>query len=122
VTPGAEALLVRRGVPVVPDFVANAGAAAWAWWVIFGLVADAESSRAMVSAHVRPLVARLMAAWNADRTDLRSHARDLAVQSSTALTSRFGSVTELVPLFDAGPLAAQARVPQPVSTTDRGRP
>ena len=122
VTPGAEALLVRRGVPLIPDFVANAGAAAWAWWVIFGLVADADSSRAMVSAHVRPLVTRLMAAWNADRTDLRSHAQAIAVESSTALTSRFGSVTERVPLFDAGPLAAQFGIPQPVSTTDRGRP
>jgi hypothetical protein len=63
-----------------------------------------------------------MAAWNADRTDLRSHASTLAIESSTALTSRFGSVTERVPLFDAGPLAARTGIPQPVPTIDRGRP
>ncbi|WP_280508653.1 polyprenol phosphomannose-dependent alpha 1,6 mannosyltransferase MptB, partial [Nocardia flavorosea] len=30
-TPEAEAMLAARGVPVLPDFVANAGAVAWAW-------------------------------------------------------------------------------------------
>lgn len=120
-TPGAEALLVGRGVPVIPDFVANAGAVAWAWWVVFGLVADADSSRAMLSAHVRPLVARLMAEWHDNRTDLRGHARTLAAENSTALTRRFGSVTELVPLFDAGPLAARTGSPH-VPTTSSGRP
>ena len=30
---------------MVPDFVANAGAAAWAWWVIFGLVMRARGIR-----------------------------------------------------------------------------
>jgi hypothetical protein len=97
-------------VPVIPDFVANAGAAAWAWWVIFGLVDDADSSRTMVADHVRPLVARLMAAWHGG-TDLRDHARALAVESSTVLAHRFGSVTERVPLFDAGLLAARTVTP-----------
>jgi len=121
VTRGAEALLAARGVPVIPDFVANAGAAAWAWWVIFGLVTDADSSRAMVSTHVRLLVRRLFEAWNEDGTDLRDLARTLAVDRSTALIRRFGSVAELVPLFDADLLAARATTPQLVSTTDPRR-
>jgi glutamate dehydrogenase (NAD(P)+) len=121
-TPGAEALLVGRGVPVIPDFVANAGAAAWAWWVIFGLVSDAAGSRAMVSASVRPLVRRLMAAWTDDRTDLREHARRLAIETTTELTQRFGSVDERIPLFDAGLLAARTSTRRPVATTDTGRP
>jgi glutamate dehydrogenase (NAD(P)+) len=120
-TPGAEAMLAGRGVPVIPDFVANAGAAAWAWWVIFGLVSDADTSRAMVSASVRPLVRRLIAAWNADRTSLRDHARTLAIETTTALTHRFGSVVERTPLFDAGLLAARSATRQPVPTTDPGR-
>jgi glutamate dehydrogenase (NAD(P)+) len=120
VTPEAEALLRDRGVPVIPDFVANAGAAAWAWWVIFGLVDDADSSRAMVADHVRPLVARLMAAWHEGGTDLRGHARALAVESSTMLAHRFGSVTERVPLFDAGLLAAGSATPT-LATLDPGR-
>jgi glutamate dehydrogenase (NAD(P)+) len=119
VTPEAEALLATRGVPVIPDFVANAGAAAWAWWVIFGLVTDADDSRAMVAAHVRPLVGQLMTAWTADRTDVRAHARALAVERTTALADRFGSVSEHVPLFDAGLLAARTRLPVPTNDTRR---
>ena len=115
-TAGAERRLLDRGVPVIPDFVANAGAAAWAWWVIFGLVTDADSSRAMAAAHVRPLVDRLMAAWNEGRVPLREHARELAVASSSEMERRFGSVHEEVPLFDAGALAARL----PATTTDRG--
>jgi glutamate dehydrogenase (NAD(P)+) len=106
-TPGAERGLVERGVPVIPDFVANAGAAAWAWWVIFGLVGDADSSRSMVTAHVRPLVARLMADWSPAGFDLRERARAFAVARSTELAERFGSVHERVPLFEAGALAAR---------------
>ncbi len=106
-TPGAEERLVGRGVPVLPDFVANAGAVAWAWWVIFGLVTDAGSARSMVSSHVRPLVDRLMSAWNHDRLALREHARTLAIQQGTDMDHRFGSVQERIPLFEAGLLAAR---------------
>ena len=106
-TPQAERRLVERGVPVIPDFVANAGAAAWAWWVIFGLVTDADSARAMVTAHVRPLVDQLMVDWNSARLVLREQATALAVERSSALAERFGSVQERVPLFEAGALAAR---------------
>ncbi len=109
-TPDAEKRLLGRGVPVIPDFVANAGAVAWAWWVVFGLVHDADSSRAMVSAHVRPVVTRLMADWLANGVHPRHGAEALAVESSTGLSGRFGSVRELVPLFEAGLLAARPAV------------
>ena len=115
-TAGAERLLLDRGVPVIPDFVANAGAAAWAWWVIFGLVTDADDSRALTAAHVRPLVDRLMAAWSESRVPLRERARELAVAGSSDMERRFGSIHEEVPLFEAGALAARL----PVTTTDRG--
>ena len=115
-TAGAERRLLDRGVPVIPDFVANAGAAAWAWWVIFGLVTDADDSRALTAAHVRPLVDRLMAAWSESRVPLREHARELAVAGTSDMERRFGSVHEEVPLFEAGALAARL----PVTTTDRG--
>jgi glutamate dehydrogenase (NAD(P)+) len=105
-TPSAERRLADRGVPVIPDFVANAGAAAWAWWVIFGLVSDADSARAMVTAHVRPLVDRLMAD-HVTGLGLRDRARALAMERGAALAERFGSVQERVPLFEAGALAAR---------------
>src|SRR5699024_12764079 len=38
VLPEAEAALTAREILVIPDFVANAGAAAWAWWLLLGEV------------------------------------------------------------------------------------
>ena len=39
----AEAVLAARGVPVVPDFLANVMTNAWWWWVVFGdIVPTAE--------------------------------------------------------------------------------
>ena len=44
-TADAELDLTARGIVVVPDFVANAGAVAWAWWLILGEVDErAETS------------------------------------------------------------------------------
>lgn len=34
--PEAEAKLIARGIPVVPDFMANVMTNAWWWWLIFG--------------------------------------------------------------------------------------
>lgn len=34
--PGAEASLAARGIPVVPDFIANLATNAWWWWIVFG--------------------------------------------------------------------------------------
>nr|WP_280236099.1 Glu/Leu/Phe/Val dehydrogenase dimerization domain-containing protein [Nocardia cyriacigeorgica] len=63
-TPEAEAMLAARGVPVVPDFVANAGAVAWAWWLLLGEVDDVPETsfdRLRTSMHAK--VAQLLAAW-----------------------------------------------------------
>ena len=107
-TAGAKQRLLDRGIPVIPDFVANAGAVAWAWWSVFGLVSDAESSRRMVSAHVRPLVGRLIEAWTINRLAPRAGATVLAERALAELGERFGYGEERVPLFQAGRLAAQS--------------
>ncbi|AHH19144.1 putative glutamate dehydrogenase [Nocardia nova SH22a] len=63
-TPEAEAMLAARGVPVVPDFVANAGAVAWAWWLLLGEVDDVPDTsfdRLRTTMHAK--VAQLLAAW-----------------------------------------------------------
>ncbi len=66
-TPEAEAMLAARGVPVIPDFVANAGAAAWAWWLLLGeLGTDPTDSFAKLRTEMRAKVALLLSAWNAD--------------------------------------------------------
>jgi glutamate dehydrogenase (NAD(P)+) len=34
--PDAEATLAARGIPVIPDFIANLATNAWWWWTLFG--------------------------------------------------------------------------------------
>ncbi|MEY7972535.1 Glu/Leu/Phe/Val dehydrogenase [Saccharomonospora xinjiangensis] len=87
-TPEAEAMLAGRGIPVIPDFVANAGAAAWAWWLILGQVgADPTDSFVKLRAEMQAKVALLLSAWNAGRVPPRRTAlefvtaRDLAESS-----------------------------------------
>lgn len=63
-TPEAEAMLAARGVPVLPDFVANAGAVAWAWWLLLGEVdADPQNSFDRLRTVMHAKVGRLLAAW-----------------------------------------------------------
>jgi glutamate dehydrogenase (NAD(P)+) len=118
ITNAAERRLLDRGVVVIPDFVANAGAAAWAWWAIFGLVSDPESSRSLLSRHVRPLVDSLIRAWTTDGVSPRDGARIIAEERLHELGEQFGRITEMVPLFEAG-LQSAASLPRP---DDRQRP
>ncbi|MFJ1455437.1 Glu/Leu/Phe/Val dehydrogenase dimerization domain-containing protein [Nocardia sp. N2S4-5] len=63
-TPEAEAMLAARGVPVLPDFVANAGAVAWAWWLLLGEVDDnPDNSFDRLRTIMHAKVAQLLAAW-----------------------------------------------------------
>ncbi|MCZ3385739.1 MAG: glutamate dehydrogenase [Actinomycetia bacterium] len=59
--PDAEALLLERGVTVVPDFVANVGTNAWWWWVAFGDIDPTpEGSFNKISGVLRPLTRELL--------------------------------------------------------------
>lgn len=61
----AEETLRRSGVAVVPDFVANAGAAAWAWWLLLGQVgADPSDSFLRLRTEMQAKVALLLAEWH----------------------------------------------------------
>lgn len=63
-TPEAEAMLAARGIPVLPDFVANAGAVAWAWWLLLGEVDDnPQNSFDRLRTIMHTKVALLLAAW-----------------------------------------------------------
>ncbi|PRX45128.1 glutamate dehydrogenase (NAD(P)+) [Prauserella shujinwangii] len=71
-TPEAEAMLAARGIPVIPDFVANAGAAAWAWWLLLGQVgADPADSFLRLRTEMQAKVALLLTEWNTDRVPPR---------------------------------------------------
>ena len=63
-TMDAELDLTARGIAVLPDFVANAGAVAWAWWLILGEVDDQpESSFLRLSREMTAKVADLLTGW-----------------------------------------------------------
>lgn len=78
-TPEAESLLCGRGIPVIPDFVANAAAAAWAWWVLLGKVgADPIDSFSLIRTEMRSRIQPLVESWNLDRIPPRITALHLA--------------------------------------------
>ena len=78
-TPEAEAMLAAKGIPVVPDFVANAGAAAWAWWLLLGQVgADPEDSFRRLRTEMRAKVALLLQGWITGGVTPRATANELA--------------------------------------------
>ncbi|MGH3518773.1 MAG: Glu/Leu/Phe/Val dehydrogenase dimerization domain-containing protein [Haloechinothrix sp.] len=78
-TPEAEAMLAARDIPVVPDFIANAGAAAWAWWLLLGEVdADPADSFIRLRNEMQSKVALLLAEWDLRRIAPRSTGLALA--------------------------------------------
>ncbi|SDF23208.1 glutamate dehydrogenase (NAD(P)+) [Pseudonocardia oroxyli] len=94
-TPEAEAMLAARGIPVVPDFVANAGAAAWAWWLLLGWVGmehndvtTAEDSFRLLRTQMAERVQVLLGRWHAEgvrprETGLQMAVSDLDGQENT---------------------------------------
>ncbi|MGP4017140.1 Glu/Leu/Phe/Val dehydrogenase dimerization domain-containing protein [Saccharopolyspora sp. 5N708] len=65
VTADAEEMLAARGIPVIPDFVANAGAVAWAWWLLLGRVdADPVRSFQVLREEMLAKIPPLLAAWD----------------------------------------------------------
>ncbi|MFC7340097.1 Glu/Leu/Phe/Val dehydrogenase dimerization domain-containing protein [Saccharopolyspora griseoalba] len=81
VTPEAEELLATRGVPVIPDFVANAGAAAWAWWLLMGRVdADPVLSFQVLREEMLAKIPPLLASWDAEGCTPREAALMMAEQ------------------------------------------
>jgi len=60
-TAAAEAALAARGVPVIPDFVANVATNAWWWWTLFGDIAPtAEAAFARISMTLRGLLNEML--------------------------------------------------------------
>ncbi|MGN6754336.1 MAG: Glu/Leu/Phe/Val dehydrogenase dimerization domain-containing protein [Intrasporangium sp.] len=89
--PAAEAALRERGIPVVPDFLANVMTNAWWWWIVFqDIEPNAESSYAKIRAVMRRLVDTVTADANDSGRTLREAALDLAARNSEALAKRVG--------------------------------
>lgn len=106
VTAEAERRLFERGVAVVPDFVANTGAAAGAWWVILGEVTTPAEACDRLSAHTRPLVARLMRQAADEQVPLRAAGEQLARRNSQRMSAEHGGVVPAGDLFSPTQRAA----------------
>jgi len=87
--PDAEAALTERGIPVLPDFLANVMTNAWWWWVVFGDVApDADSTFAKITGTMRRLVESVSTEAAATGVSLRESAQVLAERNAAAAKAR----------------------------------
>lgn len=85
VIPEAEAMLAARGVPVIPDFVANTGSAAWAWWLILGDVGtNPDDSFNRLRKEMVTKVLTMLKAWDQDGTLPRQSAWEFAQVNASA--------------------------------------
>ncbi len=91
--PEAEALLLARGVEVIPDFVANSATNAWWWWTLFGDVgADADEASNQVRTSMTRLVTVMLDQADADGLTPRAAAQSVVEQNLAAIDERFGSL------------------------------
>ncbi|MCM2577789.1 Glu/Leu/Phe/Val dehydrogenase dimerization domain-containing protein [Streptomyces meridianus] len=102
-TPEAEQLLLDRGVTVVPDFIANTGAAAGAWWVILGEVVSPAGACSRLSSEIRPLVRGLMTRAEETGTSMRSAGVQFARKNSQRMIRENGAAVAFRDLFTVTP-------------------
>lgn len=91
-TVAAEAELASRGIPILPDFVANAGAAAWAWWVLFGEAgADTNTGFSKLREHMEEIVTTIFERRAASGGTPREVAMELSEARHVALQAALRS-------------------------------
>ncbi|QPP09451.1 Glu/Leu/Phe/Val dehydrogenase [Streptomyces bathyalis] len=98
-TPEAEQLLLERGVTVIPDFIANTGAAAGAWWVILGEVVSPSGACIRLSEQIRPLVRDLMNRADGSALSVRTEGILFAKENSQRMIDEYGGAVAFRDLF-----------------------
>lgn len=89
--PDAEVALAARGIPVLPDFLANWATNAWWWWVVFGdIEPTAEASFTKITRTMRRLVTAVADGAQRDGVSLRTAALAVADGNAQLLAERFG--------------------------------
>lgn len=87
----AEETLMSRGIPVVPDFVANVMTNAWWWWIVFGDIEPTQaSSFAKIDSVMRRVLGEVWEAAERDTVSLRTAALALAARHSAEVAERVG--------------------------------
>lgn len=94
VTADAERRLLERGIPVIPDFIANAGAVGWAWWTLFGDISP-EPAEAFekLSREMRRAVGEIMAAWHSGASSPREAAKELSQRNLDEFARVYGETS-----------------------------
>ncbi|KJR07926.1 glutamate dehydrogenase, partial [Gordonia sihwensis] len=83
-TADAELDLTARGIAVIPDFIANAGAVAWAWWLLLGQVGeDYRDSFDRLRTRMDAKVSSLLTGWTPSAGPIR-WAADVSARSRSA--------------------------------------
>jgi glutamate dehydrogenase (NAD(P)+) len=91
VLPEAEQLLIRRGVTVVPDFVANSATNAWWWWTLFGDIgADTDEAFSKVRSEMSRIVNAVFDRATTDGVTPREAARVITEDQLALIDARFG--------------------------------
>ncbi len=91
ITADAEEKLLERGVVVIPDFIANAGAVGWAWWTLFGdITADPQDAFDKLSDEMRPVVGELMETWASGGDSPRRTAKEIAGRNLDEFARQYG--------------------------------
>lgn len=89
--PDAETALLARGIPVVPDFLANVMTNAWWWWVVFGDISPtAEAAFAKIDVVMDRLVATVTEDVRENGGTLRDSALALAASNASLVQARVG--------------------------------
>jgi glutamate dehydrogenase (NAD(P)+) len=87
----AERLLSRRGVTVIPDFVANSATNAWWWWTLFGdIEADAQDAFHKVRSEMSRIVSEVFERAVTENVTLREAALSITQDKLTRIDARYG--------------------------------
>ena len=90
-TDEAQEILFRRGVVVIPDYVANGGANAWWWWTLLGVIeADADQSFKKVHDVMHETVKGMLERADKQRISPRQAADELSMHNLDQLASTLG--------------------------------
>ena len=94
VTADAERRLLARGIPVIPDFIANAGAVGWAWWTLFGdITPEPEDAFEKLSVEMRRAVGEILEAWESGASSPREAAKELSQRNLDEFADLYGEAS-----------------------------
>ena len=89
--PEADLLLAGRGIPVVPDVMANLATNAWWWWTLFGDIEPTVAAAfAQVDGTMEDLVGEVFARAP-ENTPLRATAETMADERAAAAAAQEGT-------------------------------